>query len=226
MSGRTSTPTTPVTVHEVGWDDAGYVEVVMDHDRFPKHRFVLGVSPAGEITGVTMLDRRFMARSPEAEPTSSRWGPVAPVTRRLLASVPLGDLERAARRRRVEDELDIRSGVVDLTDAEWLADVPVMTKPARRSGRPPKSDWFYARVAERYVELLATSGQPVSALAKSSDDELNLPTSRDTVKGWVAEARTRGLLTESARGDGPVGKAGGRLTPKARAILDEGRSDG
>lgn len=212
-------------IHGVEWDDLGFVSVYMDHLDFPQHRFVVGISPDGEITGVSVCDRRFMHRSPEPAPGSSRWGPIAPVTRRLLAALPLGDLERAARDRRIEDELDFRSGAMEIGDAEWLKEVPPLPRARRRGGRPTKANLFYAMVAQRYVWLLARSPHPVRELAGTVEPSLGLPASRNTVKGWIAEARVRGLLTDAPKSAGPIGKAGGRLTAKGRKVLKEEKAN-
>ncbi len=213
-----------VTVHLVEHVETGSAKVVMDHASFPRLRFMLGLSPDGVVMSVDVADRRTLSR-PEIHdpypPDDPRWGPFAHVTRRLLAEVPLGELERAARARVNEDRADFAAGKLDLgKDEAWLHDLGRVDTP-RRGGRRSLPDQHYAEIAQLYVQLAEMDRHPVASLAKVEDPRLHLPAARDTVKGWVHEARTRGLLSESPPSEGPIGKAGGTLTERARQILRE-----
>jgi hypothetical protein len=80
---------------------------------------------------------------------------------------------------------------------------------------PPKrmrrDERFYAEMAAAYAEAVsAGNNRPVDAIAKA------LGRSRNTVKDVIREARARGLLTETTHG-----RAGGRLTSKAKKLLKQ-----
>jgi len=87
-----------------------------------------------------------------------------------------------------------------------------------RPGRGGRDDLFYAIWAAAYVErLLAGDRTPVRSLGEDPPIELEgapSPLSRNTVRGILADARSRQLLTTA-----PPGKAGGELTTKASKIL-------
>jgi hypothetical protein len=71
------------------------------------------------------------------------------------------------------------------------------------------SERLLALVAARYVELVSQGqAKPLDVLAEITGR------SNQTAKGWLWQARKRGLLTGSA------GRAGGEVTAKARALLD------
>ena len=76
-----------------------------------------------------------------------------------------------------------------------------------RPGRPPRSDLYYAKVAEGYVERLASKSPIV-------DISTDMGMSPSHVRDAIREARSRDILTAT-----PRGKAGGELTPKAVRIL-------
>lgn len=216
-SGKTSKTTTKgsVFVHDVEHDDLGYTTIMMDHTAFPKLRFTVGLSPEGIVTGFEVCDRRFRARSPELDPTDPAWGPSVSLTRRLLAKVPFGDLERAARDRVNEDRGDAISGKLELDeDSAWLAELPPTIGAPKRGGRTPLPDIHYATIARDYVHFLGEP-HPVAALGH------RYTVSRNTAKGWVQEARSRTFLTDPPPSDGPIGKPGGLLTKRARQILRE-----
>lgn len=78
-----------------------------------------------------------------------------------------------------------------------------------RPGRRGQEDWFYVRWAGRYVGELRNGPNPVARMA----DKNNSPAA---IRGYLHEARSRGLLTEA-----PSGKAGGELTAKARWVMAE-----
>lgn len=78
----------------------------------------------------------------------------------------------------------------------------------RRPGRSGRPDVFYARLAAEYVDLLRTSSTPTKDLAERHHF------SSTSMRDYLNQARTRGLLTRSQRG-----RAGGQLTDKARRLL-------
>ena len=80
---------------------------------------------------------------------------------------------------------------------------------SKRPGRRGRPDVELARLAARYVELLAT-GPGVPRLAKE-----RLFTEA-YVRALLGRARTRGLLTKA-----PPGRPGGALTDKALALLQD-----
>lgn len=78
----------------------------------------------------------------------------------------------------------------------------------RRPGRRGQEDRFYARWAARYVRALAHGPNPTRQLADAYHYGEN------TIRGFVRQARRRGLLTNA-----PAGKAGGELTTKAEWLV-------
>jgi hypothetical protein len=81
----------------------------------------------------------------------------------------------------------------------------------RRPGRRGRSDRFYAELAVEYARAMAAGSRtPVKDLAR----ELALPES--AVRDLVHQARVRGLLTRSGRG-----QPGGQPTERARALLKD-----
>ena len=82
----------------------------------------------------------------------------------------------------------------------------------KRPGRRGRPDRFYAELAREYVELLNGGSQrPTAKLAAARNY------SAAHVRDAVHEARERGLLTRPAT----RGRAGGDLTAKAKAMLDD-----
>lgn len=79
-------------------------------------------------------------------------------------------------------------------------------RPARQFGR---GDLFYARLARDYGRLIERgSEQPVAAIATAR----GVAVAR--IRGWLHEARVRGLLTP-----GVQGRSGGQLTARAERLL-------
>lgn len=78
-----------------------------------------------------------------------------------------------------------------------------------RAGRAGRADIYYAAWAARYVEVLP-QGSPIKRLA--GQHELK----ESQIRDLIHKARVRGLLTRV-----PQGRAGGALTDKAIALLDE-----
>jgi hypothetical protein len=78
----------------------------------------------------------------------------------------------------------------------------------RRPGRRGRPDSFYAEWAARYVTAMREEGPPLPRLREEYDFDMS------TIRGFLYEARRRGLLTRA-----PSGRAGGELTAKARGLL-------
>jgi hypothetical protein len=79
----------------------------------------------------------------------------------------------------------------------------------RRTGRRGRDDLFYARWASCYVDEVAKGPAPLARLHRREHlDE-------STIRGFLQEARRRRLLTKA-----PQGKAGGKLTEKAKRLLE------
>lgn len=78
-----------------------------------------------------------------------------------------------------------------------------------RPGRKGRPDVFYALLAAQYVELLKTTSTPTKDLSELRNY------SASSTRDFLNQARTRGLLTRSAKG-----RAGGELTEKARELLN------
>lgn len=107
-------------------------------------------------------------------------------------------------------ERDVRRLAAQTAEDAWQGAV----RPGQRekvSGPRSAGDLRRARVARRYVELVATSSTPKVDLSA----EMNL--SPNTVNTYLHQARERGLLTSVGRG-----KLGGVLTPLAHEILERG----
>lgn len=82
---------------------------------------------------------------------------------------------------------------------------------AAKQRRAPRDARYFAQLAARYVELLeAGVTRPTPIIA----EELDRP--RSYVTNAIRDARKMGLLTPTTHG-----RAGGRLTPKARRLLKQ-----
>lgn len=100
----------------------------------------------------------------------------------------------------------------DLGDrSEELAEMWSAPRPKRRTRPPEYDEHHFACVARDYAA--ETADHRVSSLA----DRYSV--SRSTMRGWVAKARALGFLTAPPAPN----TAGGRLTRKAVAILNESR---
>ena len=80
---------------------------------------------------------------------------------------------------------------------------------ARRPGRRGRDPVFYAEWAARYVNACRTSETPCQFWPT------NMPLGSLTIRGFLGEARRRGLLTTA-----PAGKLVGELTEKGKRLLD------
>jgi hypothetical protein len=80
---------------------------------------------------------------------------------------------------------------------------------ARRPGRGGRKDRYYAEWSARYLNACRENERPIPLLAH------RYHLKESTIRGFLGEARRRGLLTPA-----PTGKAGGQLTDKAKRELD------
>jgi len=82
------------------------------------------------------------------------------------------------------------------------------------AGRRKRTPLYYAQVSAAYVREVAAGPKPYERMAEEFDSNA------DTMLDVVKEARRRGFLTKA-----PSGKAGGQLTKKANAILDDHKEE-
>jgi hypothetical protein len=141
--------------------------------------------------------------------------PEGGITARLLRQVKLSEAlaARPDLRRKAVEFLGGKPTSRAETDGETLQeDVP------RRPGRGGRDVVFLARVAARYVGLCEDGSiKPIEDLRTWLDGQgQKFP--EPTVRGFLHQARQRGLLTRPQKGT-----AGGQLTEVAEAILFEAR---
>jgi hypothetical protein len=123
------------------------------------------------------------------------------LTARQLRRVTLGDLTRNAS----------RAGLIGKLMGAMTPDVTSAVDEERtHPGRAGRDDHFYAVWAARYAERAAYTPRPIVELAELHDQ----PPAR--LREYIAEARRRGLLTETTRG-----RSGGQLTDRAHVLLAE-----
>ena len=205
-------------MQEAAQIETGQAEVVLDHDDYPNLRFRVVLSPEGVVTAFLVADRRHLRiEGVEFEEDDPRWGPPVQITRRALAELPFGEMERAARAKVNLDRAALARGEYDLPgDDAWALQLEPMTSTSRpRGGRAPLTDGFLAKVARDYARLATDNPDPIKRLAS----ERNVP--KNTLKNWVREARRRELLSDPPATQGPIGTAGGQVTEKARRILEQ-----
>jgi hypothetical protein len=190
-------------------DGGAYVEA--EHDAYPLLRFALSFTEDGVLRNFAIDNVAF------STPLRRKILPVLPVSRRLLAELPLGELEDAARARVNADKRKALRGEFAIPEgAEWLREVArqQLTK-STGAGRPALDSVFLARIAELYLQVAKDSNRPLEDLRAIKLDDLQLPAPRETVKGWVKKARERGILSEVPAGK----KKGGSLTKFGEALL-------
>jgi hypothetical protein len=135
----------------------------------------------------------------------------------IKAPVPRGGItSRLLRRVRVGAHHRIADAVLR-RDADWVP-MPLALERQRPpgAGRPRKPDLWYARLAQAYARALhAGSARPILDVARAK----HLPPAR--VRDAIYRARGRGLLSRAQLPgqEGQQGQKGGRLTPKALALL-------
>lgn len=140
------------------------------------------------------------------------------VTARGLRLAPIGEMQRAVRKR-VQDLTSMAAKALirsDDQDQETVDAADRLRKAADdfsdrpRPGSAGRGDHRYAAVAAVYVDLL-DAGDPSPVVTMASVLHLSVK----TVRNLLYKAREKGLLTSAGRG-----RAGGQLTDKAKEILD------
>jgi len=130
----------------------------------------------------------------------AEWAPAGGLTDEIRRAVSLSALRKLA-----QDRLGRR-------DAYSTIGVdPAKFQGNPRRGRRGRNDLDYAHIAQRYEQLC--ENENVDYVAQTLGEELHL--NESTARTLVWKARKRGLLTEAK-----AGHAGGRLTDRARRLLD------
>lgn len=130
------------------------------------------------------------------------WAPPQGLTDEVRRTVSLTALRRQVLARLQRQDIAAR---VDVNPAGFTG--------GKHRGRPGRTDEDYARIARRYVELLADDSPVIPALA--AEQKL----SHSAIRGVLWEARRRGLLSRSPG----AGQPGGYLTDRAKRVLDAPR---
>lgn len=143
---------------------------------------------------VAVTDHGLLLRRLVIEPANGM--PEPGITTRMLRQLRTGDLIAALRAAKRQHEQLFGDG----------PDLSVTT----RVGRRGRDELYYARWAAEYVDALARSPRPVEDLAARH----NLSASQ--IRNLMHACRRRGMLTAS-----PPGRAGGDLTPRAIALLED-----
>lgn len=165
--------------------------------------------------GLTNLISHTVMRRPEKWDTSSpaerkdwlmsvgeyviEWPPppgVSHLTTAVVRSAATTQLERSTRNLIARRGPGIWNGLVEPGSSY-------------KSG-PQRGEVKLAAIAQRYVELHASTKNPKAALAKEKHAAVN------TVNSWLYKARDKGLLTSAGQG-----RPGGQLTEKAIRLLSE-----
>lgn len=129
------------------------------------------------------------------------------VTASLIRATSVGELERWAR------------GFVQMVSGTFWRDGSAGDPQHKPRGPRGSGDARLARIAARYVELCADETVKRPRLVLSEEEHL----AENTIRSYLYRARDNGLLTSEGQG-----RAGGELTPKAKALLAEtiGENDG
>ena len=161
------------------------------------------------------------SRAPGKEPPGARTRPLTTVTLRELR---LGRVVAEARERLLRDtewwmNFDLHQPILDEVEPnqapQHLGDLldDLSTEDGRSRRVAKRDDEHHARIALLYVELGHSSTRVQQWLAAHGQDY-----DVSTVRRWVAEARSRRLLTKTTRG-----KKGGHLTETAERLVRQMR---
>lgn len=163
---------------------------------------VEGISIHPEYRNVAVGPRRHPPHD-TADLAAHTSGVAPPLSARLLRQVPIGRIEADLRERMAS------SYYLTTQRADQIETV-------RDARRRRKGDLFYARLAQEYVEAIddARTHQPAQLLSRRR----NVP--ERTIYRWTYEARRRNLLSQTR-----AGKAGGRLTGKAKQLLERSEDE-
>lgn len=180
------------------------------HRDLPGWEIDLVMTSDGAVESVALHPRRRRGRPKELEPA-----PAGGVTTTLLRRLPLGEIVTAVRAKVAANAQRQSRNVERFEDPDLRAfyrrAASAGERLSKRPGRAGRSDLYYAEVAADYVRLLVSDPTPVETLRK----RMNLSASQ--LRNVLYAARERDLLTKAL-----PGRAGGRLTPKAIALLEGG----
>ena len=119
------------------------------------------------------------------------WRPGDPITSQLLRELPTARIEAAINKRLFVVERTITGGKIELPSGRKVAERDLL-KPL---SDPKQTPDFYELVALQHGRLTASGdANPSATMAELSGVALS------TAQGWVAKARTRGLLPPGRRG--------------------------
>ena len=119
------------------------------------------------------------------------WRPGEPITSQLLRELPTARIEAAINKRLFVVERTITGGKIELPSGRKVAERDLL-KPL---SDPKQTPDFYELVALQHGRLTARGdANPSATMAELSGVALS------TAQGWVAKARTRGLLPPGRRG--------------------------
>lgn len=121
------------------------------------------------------------------------WRPGAPITSQLLRELPTARIEAAINKRlfAVKRTSTVTGGKIELPSGRKVAERDLL-KPLNDPKQTPD---FYELVALQHGRLTANGdANPSATMAELSGVALS------TAQGWVAKARTRGLLPPGRRG--------------------------
>jgi hypothetical protein len=122
------------------------------------------------------------------------WRPGDPITSRLLRELPTANIEAAINKRlfAMDRVTTITGGKIVLPSGAKIAERDLL-KPLQGTGKSDPD--FYHRVALQHGKLTQQGDRnPTATIADISGVALT------TAQGWVAKARTRGLLPPGRRG--------------------------
>lgn len=156
-----------------------YIERATTHTRvfIRLQRQMLAVPEEIRITGVVYLP----------------WRPGDPITSQLLRELPTARIEAAINKRlfAMTRTSTITGGKIELPSGRKVAERDLL-KPL---GAPKQTPDFYELVALQHARLTVNGdANPSATMAELSGVALS------TAQGWVAKARTRGLLPPGRRG--------------------------
>jgi hypothetical protein len=182
----------------------------LTHDKWPQYRFVVtvsvqgvpvsfGVAPALPSRSIAQRRREFVEAMDDRRTALEIPDDAAPVTARLMRELPIGAVQGKA----IESFRALAGSMSrNERDAAWAKGLE------RRPGRRGRPDREYAEIAALYVDTIGSGTEALDVAKK-------LGYSAEQVKGFLYQARRRGLLTWAPS----KGKAGGQLTPKAIELL-------
>ncbi len=199
------------------WHKAIWIEIPLDDAWFAAYRLVIKNDQA------VIAEARLFPR--ETAPRRERHRAPGHWSERGALVPPTGMPGTILKRLRLQDPIKVLPEAIQNWEARHgrpvvnrvLRRFAMSTKtelPRKTRGQPVRTDELVAEFARAYVEKI---DQGRAAPIKELAEEHNF--SRDNVRDIIREARTRGFLTRPTE----RGKAGGKLTPKARRVLGGAR---